>query len=89
MINWNYTAAIIQKMDLIITADTAIAHLAGALGKPCWVLVPYCSDWRWGESGTQTAWYPSLRIIRQPNKYDWNSVFEDVLQQLKTQYDLS
>ena len=80
MLDWNYTAAIIEKMDLIITADSAVAHLAGAMNKTCWILVPFVSDWRWA----LTKWYPSLRIFHQSKKNDWLSVFEIVTNELIT-----
>lgn len=65
------TAAIMAEMDLIITIDTAIAHLAGALGRPCWVLLRYVSDWRWFDEPSQSIWYPSMTLFRQANTEDW------------------
>jgi hypothetical protein len=60
------TAALVASLDLVITIDSATAHLAGGLGRPCWVLLPRDADWRWGPSGERSLWYPSLRLFRQP-----------------------
>ncbi|MGE3536953.1 MAG: tetratricopeptide repeat protein [Candidatus Tectimicrobiota bacterium] len=76
------TAAVIAHLDLVITVDTAVAHLAGALGKPVWTLIPYAPDWRWGRTGTQTPWYPSMRLFRQSTPGDWASVVSQLTQAL-------
>lgn len=76
------TAAVVKNMDLIITVDTAIAHLAGALGTPVWLLLPYATDWRWIVHRTDTPWYPSMKIFKQPNPFDWQSVMTMVSQEL-------
>ena len=68
------TAAIIDNLDLIITVDTAVAHLSGALGKETWVLLPYVPDWRWLLEGERTQWYPTIKLYRQPALKDWESV---------------
>ena len=68
------TATIISGLDLIICCDTALVHLAGAMGIPCWVLVPYIPDWRWGLEGKTTHWYPSVTLFRQQKRGDWDSV---------------
>ncbi|MDR3733932.1 MAG: tetratricopeptide repeat protein [Acidobacteriaceae bacterium] len=68
------TAAIIETLDLVITVDTAVAHLAGALGRPCWVLLPYAPDWRWMRDRSDTPWYPTLRLFRQPVPGDWDAL---------------
>lgn len=72
------TAAILKNIDLVICADTSIAHLAGAMGIPAWVLLPVAPDWRWLLSREDTPWYPALRLFRQKKLHDWDAVFADV-----------
>lgn len=67
------TAALVAALDLVITVDTAVAHLAGALGRPVWLLNRYDSDWRWGLGREDSAWYPSLRQFRQPDRAGWEA----------------
>jgi uncharacterized protein (TIGR03032 family) len=76
------TALLLDQLDLVITVDTAVAHLAGALGKPVWVLLPAVPDWRWGLAGEQTPWYPTLRLFRQTRAGDWAAVMQRVAQEL-------
>ena len=76
------TAAIMENMDLVITSDTAVAHLAGALGCRVWVALKLFPDWRWMLSGSACPWYPSMRLFRQSAKDDWLSVFEDMRAEL-------
>jgi tetratricopeptide (TPR) repeat protein len=73
------TAALIECLDLVICVDTAVAHLAGALGKPVWLMNRYASCWRWGQRGLQSPWYPSMRIFRQPKVDDWGGAIEATL----------
>jgi tetratricopeptide (TPR) repeat protein len=72
--DWEQTAAAIMNLDLVITVDTAIAHLAGALGKPVWVLIPKIADWRWIEGMETSPWYPTIRIFRQQESGNWPEV---------------
>lgn len=72
------TAAVLEELDLVITVDSAVAHLAGALGRPVWMLTPYAPDWRWGGLGEDTPWYPTMRLLRQPAPGDWDSVFRQI-----------
>jgi ADP-heptose:LPS heptosyltransferase len=68
--------ALVDVLDAVVTVDTSIAHLAGALGKPVHILLPFAPDWRWGTSGEATAWYPTARLHRQPSTGDWTSAVE-------------
>ena len=72
------SAAIIQNLDLVISVDTATAHLAGALGKPVFLMLPYSTDWRWIAHRTDTPWYPTMLIFKQPKPFDWQSVVQKV-----------
>jgi hypothetical protein len=76
------TAALMSELDLIISIDSAGAHLAGALCRPVWTLLPYVPDWRWGLCGETTPWYPTMRLFRQPTLGDWDSATQRVLHQL-------
>jgi tetratricopeptide (TPR) repeat protein len=76
------TAAIIKNLDLIISVDTAVAHLAGALGKPVWTLLPFSPDWRWMLERDDSLWYPTMRLFRQPLPGDWGTVIESVKKEL-------
>jgi tetratricopeptide (TPR) repeat protein len=78
------TAAIAQQLDLVITVDTSVAHLAGAMGKPVWVLLPFAPDWRWLLHRSDSPWYPSMRLFRQRYPGDWSGVLEDVVNALKS-----
>ncbi len=72
------TAAIIQELDLVITVDTSVAHLAGALAKPVWTLLAYSHDWRWMLDREDSPWYPTMRLFRQSQPGDWTGVFVEV-----------
>jgi len=76
--NFTDTAALIENLDLVVTVDTAVAHLAGAIGKPVWVLLNFDPDWRWLLKGQTTAWYPTMRLFRQPRPGDWRAVMDEV-----------
>lgn len=74
IVDFGDTAAIIEEMDLVISVDTAVAHLAGALGKPVWILLPYEPDFRWLINREDSPWYPTARLFRQSSVHDWKSV---------------
>jgi hypothetical protein len=76
------TAAVMQHLDLVITVDTSVAHLAGALGRSVWTMLGHTPDWRWGVSGTSCPWYPSMRLFRQMRWGDWDFVVAQVKQAL-------
>jgi hypothetical protein len=76
------TAALVATLDLIITTDTCIAHLAGAMGKTVWILLPHLSDWRWMQRIETTPWYPAARLFRQRSPGDWAGVMERVVEEL-------
>jgi hypothetical protein len=72
------TAALIAELDLVISVDTATAHLAGALGKPVWIMLPYSPDFRWLLSRSDSPWYPTARLFRQESRGNWEGVMESV-----------
>lgn len=76
------TAAILDQLDLLISVDTAIVHLAGAMGKPVWVFVPYLPDWRWMLEREDSPWYPSVRLFREQKRQDWPPVIERIRSEL-------
>jgi hypothetical protein len=89
VLDWAYhchdlldTAALIEQLDLVLTVDTAVAHLAGALGKPVWMMSRYEGEWRWLRGRTDSPWYPSMRIFNQTAAGDWNGVVAAVAQAL-------
>ena len=73
--NFSDTAAAMDALDLVISCDTSVAHLAGALGRPCWVVLRYGADWRWMAHRSDTPWYPGMRLFRQPAPGDWAGAF--------------
>jgi hypothetical protein len=77
------TAGLIENLDLVITADTAIAHLAGAMGKRVWVLLPFIPDWRWMLKRTDSPWYPTMRLFRQRRIGDWATPIAQVAEALQ------
>ena len=79
------TAAAIMSLDLVVTVDTSIAHLAGALGRPVWILLPFVADWRWLVGRADSPWYPTARLFRQPAAGEWNSVIDRVATELRRQ----
>ena len=72
------TAAVIANLDLVITVDTAVAHLAGAMGKPTFILLKQRADWRWGEDSSDSAWYPTARLFRQSRAGEWSDIFATI-----------
>jgi len=77
------TAAIMMNLDLVITTDTSIPHLAGALGMPVWLALPSAPDWRWLLDRSDSPWYPTMRLFRQRNRGDWTTVFDEMEQLLR------
>src|SRR5262249_7580089 len=76
------TAAVIESLDLVVTVDTAVAHLAGALGAPVWLALATIVDWRWLLGREGSPWYPTLRLFRQEKLGDWRAVFERMAAEL-------
>ena len=81
--DFSETAAAIENLDLVISVDTALVHLAGAMGKPVWTLLPYAPDWRWLLERKDSPWYPTMRLFRQPGRGDWGAVFDKVKDELE------
>jgi tetratricopeptide (TPR) repeat protein len=77
------TTAVMTNLDLVIASDTAVPHLAGALGREVWLVLPFAPDWRWGRGGETVPWYPTMRLFRQDRPGDWEGVFERVVGALK------
>lgn len=84
MPNWRATAKVIAALDLIISVDTSVAHLAGAMGKPVFTLATTNSDWRWDRSSDRSIWYDSMRVIRQKKQDDWSTCIADVKERLRS-----
>ncbi|MFV1922792.1 MAG: tetratricopeptide repeat protein [Methylotenera sp.] len=88
--DFSETAALIAHMDLVITVDTSVAHLAGAMGKACWLLLPYSPDFRWLLGRSDSPWYSTMTLFRQPTFNDWDSVIailkQQLLQKIQSQY---
>ena len=78
------TATAIAALDLVITVDTAVAHLAGALGKPVWILLPFAPDWRWLLEREDSSWYPTMKLFRQKMPGDWEGVINSVVKALSS-----
>ena len=81
------TAAVLAELDLVISVDTSMAHLVGAMRRRGWVLLPHAAAPRWLRQRSETPWYPSLRLFRQPNTGDWDGVVNQVLTQLAQELD--
>ncbi|MBV9785264.1 MAG: glycosyltransferase family protein [Acidisphaera sp.] len=80
--DWGDTMAILEALDLVVTVDTSVGHLAGAMGKPAWMMLPYAPDWRWLLGRSDTPWYPTMRLFRQPAPGRWDEVLEAVVAEL-------
>ena len=78
------TAAVLMNLDLVVTIDTALAHLAGAMGVPVWVVLAVNPDWRWLLEREDSPWYPSARLFRQQQPRRWNEVFERLAREMRT-----
>jgi hypothetical protein len=76
------TAALMPMLDLVITCDTSLAHVAGALGRPTWIALQFVPDGRWLLEGSTSLWYPTVRLFRQPRRSDWKSVFAEMTSKL-------
>lgn len=81
------TAAAIQNLDLVISVDTSVAHLAGAMGRPVWILLPFVPDWRWLLYRDDSPWYSTARLFRQSRPKDWAGVLDRVEGQVRTWVD--
>jgi ADP-heptose:LPS heptosyltransferase len=77
------TASVLANLELVITSDTALAHLAGGMGRPTWVVLPFAADWRWLVARGDSPWYPGMRLFRQPAPGAWGPVFEAVAAALR------
>ena len=77
------TAAVLKNLDLVISVDTAVAHLAGALGVPVWVPLPFAPDWRWLLGREDSPWYPTMRLFRQTRPGQWEDVFHRIAEALQ------
>jgi hypothetical protein len=76
------TAGLIENLDLVISVDTAVAHLAGSMGKPVWVLLPFTADWRWMRNREDSPWYPTMRLFRQKNRGCWDEALQCMANEL-------
>jgi ADP-heptose:LPS heptosyltransferase len=81
--DYGETALVLEALNLLISVDTSVVHLAGALGKPVWVLLSYAPDWRWGVEGERNPWYPSLRLFRQARPGAWAEVVAQITAALR------
>lgn len=83
---WMDTARTIAGLDLVITVDTAVAHLAGLLGVRALILLPLAVDWKWGVTGSSSYWWPSATLIRNTSPYNWNGPIQQVVEILEKEY---
>jgi hypothetical protein len=80
--DYDDTMAILDNLDLLVTVDISVAHLAGAMGRPVWIMLPRAPDWRWPLERTDTPWYPSVRLFRQPTVRRWDDVAQTIAAEL-------
>lgn len=80
--DFSETAAVLANLDLVIAVDTSVAHLAGAMGRPVWVLLPFSPDWRWLLGRSDSPWYPGMTLFRQRRAGDWDGVVAEVARRL-------
>ena len=83
--SFGQTAAVIERLDLVVTVDTSVAHLAGALAKPVWTLLPFAPDWRWLTGRDDSPWYPTMRLFRQTTPGDWAGVMTRIADALRAE----
>jgi hypothetical protein len=81
--DYDETAALVCALDLVISVQTSVVHLAGGLGQKAWVMLPFSPEWRYLRAGDRMLWYPSVRLFRQPMPKDWAGVIDDVASQLR------
>jgi ADP-heptose:LPS heptosyltransferase len=86
--NFLDTASVVSEMDLVISVDTAVAHLAGALGKPVWILLQHSSDWRWLLNRQTSPWYPTAQLFRQAKRNEWETPILRVAEALRHQIEV-
>jgi len=86
--SFNKTAALINKLDLVISSDTSVAHLAGAMGKEVWIPLQKMPDWRWESKGESSYWYNSATLFRQKSFRKWDSVFQSIYAKLNKKFKL-
>ena len=82
LVSFDDTAALLSSVDMVLTIDTGVAHLAGALGRPTWLMVKYGPDWRWLQKRTDSPWYSSMRLFRQPATEIWPETIDEVAAEL-------
>ncbi len=85
--DFSQTAALIQEMDLVVSVDTSVAHLAGALGRPVWILLPWIPDFRWMLDRSDSPWYPAAVLFRQPSPGDWKAVAGEVARRVRAEFE--
>jgi ADP-heptose:LPS heptosyltransferase len=81
--DWDDTAALVSQLDHVISVDTALAHLAGAMDKPATVLLPFSPDWRWRDRGATTPWYPRMTLVRQSRRGDWSEAVQEAVRLIR------